>query len=461
MNNKKTYGNFLAVQTERKYHMSPKKLLKKLLNVNCIKIINASFEVTSQSLYIHVKATKGKQKRCPICGRKCTGYDATTKCRKWRHLDFGSCAVFIVADVHRVECPEHGVHTEMVPWANHHSSYTKEFEQQVAYLALRLNKKEVSKLMRISWNTVGPVLSRTKNIYEPDSSVRFKNLIRIGIDETSYKKGHKYVTVVTDHDTNQVIWVGEGTGKVVLEKFFKLLTAEQRNRITLVSADGARWIKSCIDEYCPNAERCIDGFHVVSWAIDAMDTLRKEIWHNSLKCDRSQSKRGRGRPKKGEKVVKKAPSIKDAKYPLGKNPENLTPYQKNKLDEIKHLYPILFRGYQLKEGLRFVFQCGKENVEHELNKWLAWACRCRIPVFVELSKKIRRHKEAIIATVHHGLSNARIESMNNKIKVMIRKAYGFRNIQNLIDMIMIVCSDLYKKIELPYEIRQSMFIQFD
>ena len=139
----------------------------------------------------------------------------------------------------------------------------------------------------------------------------------------------------------------------------------------------------------------------------------------------------------------------------------MTPYQKNKLEEIKHLYPILFRGYQLKEGLRFVFQCGKENVEHELNKWLSWSCRCRIPVFVELSKKIRRHKEAIIATVRHGLSNARIESMNNKIKVMIRKAYGFRNIQNLIDMIMIVCSDLYKKIELPYKIRQSNFIQFD
>jgi transposase len=101
----------------------------------------------------------------------------------------------------------------MVPWANHNSSYTKEFEQQVAYLSLRLNKKEVSRLMRISWNTVGPVLSRTKNIYEPDSSVRFNNLTCIGIDEPSYKKEYKYVTVVTDHDTNQVVWVGEGTGK--------------------------------------------------------------------------------------------------------------------------------------------------------------------------------------------------------------------------------------------------------
>ncbi len=105
--------------------------------------------------------------------------------------------------------------------------------------------------------------------------------------------------------------------------------------------------------------------------------------------------------------------------------------------------------------MRLLFQSDKENIEQELNRWLSWSCRCRIPVFVELSKKIRRHKEAIIATVHHGLSNARIESMNNKIKVMIRKAYGFRNTQNLIiNMIMIVCSDLYNKIKLPYEIRQ-------
>lgn len=435
--------------------MSSKKLLKKLLNVNYIKIIDSFFEESSQSLYIHVEATKGKQKRCPVCGKKCPGYDSTTVARKWRHLDFGSYAVFIIADVHRVECPEHGVLTEMVPWAFHNSSYTKEFEQQVAYLALRLNKKEVSKLMRISWNTVGPIVSRTKLIYEPDSFARFNKLTRIGIDETSYKKGHKYVTVVTDHDTNQVVWVGVGTGKAVLEKFFKLLTEKQRNRITLVSADGARWIKSCIEQYCPNAERCIDAFHVVSWAVEAMDTLRKEIWHASLKQDRIKPKRGKGRPKKGEERTKKAPAIKGAKYPLGKNPENLTSNQKSKLDEIRQLYPKLFRGYQLKEGLRLLFQSDKENIEHELNRWLAWSCRCRIPVFVELSKKIRRHKEAIIATVRHGLSNARIESMNNKIKVMIRKAYGFRNTQNLIDMIMIVCSDLYNKIKLPYEIRQS------
>lgn len=433
--------------------MALKKLLKSILNVNCIKIINAEFDHVSSSLYIRVEITKGQRSRCPVCGRKCNGYDSTTEYRSWRALDFGACRVYILSHVNRVQCPVHGIHTEQVPWAHHHSGFTREFEQQVAYLALHLNRTEVSKLMRINWRTVGMILSRTKDRLEPDSSIRFKDLKRIGIDETSYRKGHKYVTVVVDHDTNQVIWVGKGTGKEVLSSFFALLTQEQRESIELVSADGARWIQSCIEEWLPNCERCIDGFHVVQWAIDCMDELRKEVWREARQEKKNQPKRTRGRPRKGEEGKETAKHGKSYKYALGKNPENLTEHQQSCLDEIKELYPKMFRGYQLKEGLRKVFQCRKDTIEKELKAWLSWACRSKLKPFVELSKKIRRHKEAIIATVRHGLSNARIESINNKIKVLIRKSYGFRNIQNLIDMIMIVCSNLYYKIKLPYELR--------
>ena len=200
--------------------------------------------------------------------------------------------------MNRVQCPVHGIHIEQVPWAHHHSGFTKEFEQQAAYLALHLNRTEVSKLMRINWRTVGMILSRTKDRLEPDSSIRFKNLRRIGIDETSYRKGHKYITVVVDHDTNQVIWVGKGTGKEVLSSFFALLTQEQRESIELTSADGARWIQSCIEEWLPNCERCIDGFHVVQWAIECMDELRKEVW-------REAKQEKRGNQKEEEDVLKK------------------------------------------------------------------------------------------------------------------------------------------------------------
>ena len=434
--------------------MALKNLLKSILNVKYIKILNTTIDENDSSLHVHVQPTKGKMRCCPICGKKCPGYDSITLKRKWRALDWGSCLVFLHCDVHRIYCKEHGVLTEQVPWAFHNSGFTKEFEQQTSYLALHMNKTEVSKLMRINWRTVGEIITRTKNRIEPDSTLRFNGVKRIGIDETSYRKGHKYITVITDHDRNQVIWVGNGTGKEVLDQFFSSLTKEQLNSIELVSADGARWIKSSIEQWIPHAERCIDGFHVVSWAIEAMDELRKELWHAANKERVSQPKRNRGRPKKGAEIYKANKKYgKGYKYSLGKNPENLTEYQQSCLDEIKELYPKIFRGYQLKEGLRLVFQSEPEKVEEELRRWLSWACRSKLKAFVELSRKIRRHKEAIIATVKYDLSNARIESMNNKIKVLIRKSYGFRNIQNLIDMIMIVCSDLYHQIHLAYETR--------
>lgn len=437
--------------------MTTNNILKSILNIKNIRITNTTFNESNHALYIHVTLYKSAQSRCPICGKKCPGYDHKYQPRTWRHLDFGPCFVYVQAQVRRVSCSEHGVHTEMVPFAHHHTTFTKEFELQLAYVAIHLNRSQVAKLMRVSWNTVGTVLSRAKHRLEPDGSVRFKDLKRIGIDETSYRKGHKYITVITDHDTGQVVWTHPGTGKAVLEVFMKSLSEQQRSQIELVSADGARWIRASVEEWLINAELCIDAFHVVSWSIEAMDACRKSIWNIARTEEKKQPKKSVGRPKKGNEkdTTTKVKKLKSAKYTLGKNPENLSPYQRSCLHEIRTVYPRLFRGYQLKEGLRKVFQCHADEVEIELKRWLSWASRSRIPEFVELSKKIRRHYNGIIATVKHQLSNARIESMNNKIKVLIRKSYGFRNIQNMIDMIMIICSNLVQKIQPAYMLRES------
>ncbi len=139
-------------------------------------------------------------------------------------------------------------------------------------------KSTVAKLIRVEWHTVGGICQRVYEELERKGAPRFDGLVNIGIDETSYKKGHKYMTVVVNHDTASVVWCGIGYGKEVLSRFFELLTEEQRKSIRCVSADGARWIADCVAAYCPNATHCIDPFHVVSWATDALDQVRREAW---------------------------------------------------------------------------------------------------------------------------------------------------------------------------------------
>jgi transposase len=124
---------------------------------------------------------------------------------------------------------------------------------------------------------------------------------------------------------------------------------------------------------------------------------------------------------------------------LLKNPENLTQNQQAAMEMLIKSDKRLYRAYLLKEGLRIVFKCNYDGAVDALDKWLAWAQRCRIKEFVELGKKIKRHKEAILATIKHGLTNARIEATNNKIKVTIRMGYGYRNTDNLIALVRLKC----------------------
>lgn len=299
-------------------------------------------------------------------------------------------------------------------------------------------------------NTVGPMISRVRHELDTNPESRFDNPERIGIDETSYRKGHKYMTVVVNHDTGKVVWVAPGHGKEVLKTFFNLLTEEQRNSIKVVSADGAKCIAACIEEICPNAVRCIDPFHVVEWVNAALNKVRIDSWNDAKKNAAPSAKRKVGRSAKDSAPRDTTASeIKGSKYALGKNPENLTPNQQAKLELIARTYKRLWRAYQLKEELRTVFKLDRDVGKEQLDHWIKWAQHCRIPGFVELQQKIRRHYDAILATLESGISNARIEVVNNKIKLSIRMAFGFRNITNMIDMIMIRCSDL--EVPLPWK----------
>jgi transposase len=259
--------------------MHSKSLIKRLLKIDKITVANVYFETVNEEEMLIVRAGPliRDSLRCPHCGKRCNGYDSSGKIRRWRSLDFGSTRVYIEAAAPRIQCPEHGVVVAKVPWARRDSDYTNDFEAAVTWLTLHATIQDVADFFRIKWDTVGSIARRVQGSLEKERPSRFDNLESIGIDETSYKKGHKYMTVVVDHKTGHLIWAKKGHGKETLSEFFKEMTEEQRAKIKHVTADGARWIADCISDYCPNAERCIDPFHVVAWANSCLDEVRKAI----------------------------------------------------------------------------------------------------------------------------------------------------------------------------------------
>jgi len=403
---------------------------------------------------IDVHPTRSFICRCGCCGNKGKYYDKGHGKRLWRTMDCEGAQVYLRSCTYRVFCPHcKAVHVNMVPWASLKSGFTLKFEQEVAWLALRMDKSAVSRLMRISWATVGEIISRVRERAAENQSSPLDGLENIGIDETSYRKGQSYITVVVNHDTGKVVWAREGHSEEVLSLFFMELGEERCRRIKLVSCDGARWIRNCIENFCENAERCVDPFHVVQWAMEKLDRVRLGFWQKARQ-EEKEPKRGRGRPVRGnEKKESVASAIKNSKFAVGKADANLTESQRKKLELIAVRCPELYRARCLKESLRVIFGMEYEQAKVELDKWLGWAQRCRIEAFRELRKKILRHYDGILASIKYGLSNARIEAVNNKIKLVIRMAYGFRNIQNMLDMIKLKCGNF--TVPLPWESLQN------
>lgn len=442
--------------------MTANSLLKNLLHIKGATVDTFDFGEDAQgepSLVVHVHVCKKERWKCPVCGRRCHVHDYACGEAFWRSMDFGPVAVRIGAKVPRITCPEHGVATASVPWARRGSRFTTDFAFSAAWMVKGgLSKKKVAELMRVDWDTVGRLVDLVWHELEPDVKKRFDGLVRIGIDETSYRKGHSYITIVVNHDTNTVVWAHKGHGKEVLDLFFGELSQEQRESILVVTGDGARWITDSMKEYCPNADRCVDPFHVVEWANDALDSVRLDSWRRArialldLQRKAREAKKSKADGQDGLRAeikdAKKAvEELKNSKYALGKNEQNLTERQRERLSMIQSEDGPLARGHRLKERLKTVFALKDPDLAEEyLDKWIRSAQHCRIAAFVELQRKIRRHREHILNTIRFGLSNARIEAMNNKIKLLLRIAYGFRNFDTMISLVMLFCSS----IEIPW-----------
>lgn len=319
--------------------------------------------------------------RCGICGGKSPGYDTNPEPRFWRHLALGRVIIWLRYTMRRVECPLHGVITEKVPWAEHDDRFTREMAEMTAYLTQRMDKTAVCTLMGINWRTVDAIVKRVvKERLDPE---RFENLYRIGIDEISYRRHHKYLTVVVDHAKHRVVWAADGKSGETLDLFFDQLGPDRGKKVTDVTMDMSKAYIKTVKARVPGATIVFDRFHVQKLVGDALDEVRRN--EVRLCTDKEE-----------------ADFIKHSRWPLLKSPWNLTRKDGTKLCEIAWSNKRLYRGYLLKETLaQALDQTNLARARKLLDEWLAWAFRSRLAPFVTVAQTIKKYKEGILPKNRH------------------------------------------------------------
>jgi transposase len=399
----------------------------------------------------------------------------------WRHLDLGVWRLEVRARLRRLRCPQHGVHVEGVPFARDGARFTRDFEDLVAWLMTKTDRTAVCRLVRVDWETVGRIIKRVGDELLPAG--RISDLFEISLDEVAWRKGHRYLTLVGDHREGCVVWGTEGKGQAAADEFFAELDPPpaparqprqppepammvpfgpcptvpagegvpggwlapgleldprllaRASRLTAVSMDMTGGYAASAREHAPQAEIVIDNYHVVALATKALDEVRREHWNELRSAGASDT----------------AKAFKDARWSLLKNPEHLTDRQAATLAALRTAGGKVPRAWAHKETVREIFKPGLSvaAVEKLIDRLLARLSRCRLKPFVRLGRTIRKHKHGILAARRLGLSNARAEAQNNKVKLIVRRAYGFHSARAALALILLACGPV--TLTLPHD----------
>jgi transposase len=394
-------------------------VFNKLLSLQAAWVKSVHFKKTAIHVTVQPRATRH---RCPFPGcaySTSAGYDSSI--RTWRAVSLGGWQVYIQARSFRLRCPCHGILHERVAWAAPDSTFTLDFEEIVAWLAKEMNFTAITRLMRVSWETVANIVKRV--VDRKLNTSRLDGLYSIGLDEVSYRKGHKYLTVVANHANGKVVDMVEGRSRKSVAKFFDKLGPERAAKLQAVTMDMCEPFISEVRARAPNAEIAFDPFHVVKLANESLQEVR-----------RTEARELKGTPN--------AHFLKGTRWALLKAPENLSDQDKFRLSAVSMINARTYRAYLLKEELRAIYSCGPRAAHIHLKKWLSWASHSRLAPFVKLARTVRRHSDGVLAAIRLGLANGLLEGINNKIKMLEHRAFGFHSPEALIALVFLVCGDI-------------------
>jgi len=315
--------------------------------------------------------------------------------------------------------------TEEVPWAGGIGWYTYEFEERTAYLAQQASKTTVSELMRVTWRAVGRIIWRVVARFDDKHGDRLDDLREIGVDELSYMKHHKYITVVVDHEQRRVVWACEGKSAATLKRFFEELGPERCMALESVTLDLSQAYISAVKEAVPQARLIFDRFHVQRLAHEALDETRREEVHKAVSTDEKRA-------------------LKGTRWALHKNPWNLTGAEELTIAELEQQNLPMFRAHMLKETLVGILDGRQINVaRRKLEEWVDFARESALKPFVRVAGTIEKRVDGILEYIRSGLNNGRVEGLNGKTRTITRRSYGFHSANSLIAMIYLCCGGVH------------------
>jgi transposase len=384
-------------------------------------------EETPECMIVYIDRLGERLLRCGVCRKRCRAVHSIRKERVWRDLSMRRLPMKLCYRPRRVVCPRCGVRVEDFPWAEPWARVTTALANAVAVLARELSWKGTAREYGLDWKSVATIVKRAveyglRHRARPPVHV-------IGIDEVSRRKGQVYLTVVYDLERRVLLWVGEDRTEEAVRKFFTEEMGRRRcGTLRVVCMDMWAPYAKLVRDHAPQAQILFDRFHIVKHLNETVDEVRRDLWRRLN--------------------LKERANFKGTRWLLLKNPWNLNKDQKERLSTLIRWNTPLVRAWYLKEAFQlfWTYQQSRRAEQH-LRKWMHSAMRSRLEPFKRFVRMLRSHLDGILPWTTIRLSNGAVEGMNNKIKAISHRSFGFRSAKNFIAAIYHCCARLPLPVE--------------
>jgi len=369
------------------------------------KVVDVELDTSTQEVRVRVEHS-GAKLCCPTCGKP--GVRGATRERRWRHLNTCEFRTFIICGIPRVECREHGTLQIPVPWAEPHSRFTCSLERFAIDVLLATTITDAARLTGLSWNQLSRIQERA--VERGLARRKARPVSFIGVDETSFRKRHNYMTIVTDLNGDTVEYVSEGRGESSLSSFYEGLGPGRCAEIDAIAMDMSGPYIAATMKHVPFAEGKIafDKFHVAKHLGDAVNKVRRAE-HRSL------MKEGDDR-------------LKGSRHLWLTNPENMSKERWQGFARLRNSALKTSKAWAFKEtAMELWHYVHRGWATRQWKAWIQWALRSRLEPVKKVAAMIKRHLFGIINAVLLGVTSAGAEGMNSKIQKLKSNANGYRS----------------------------------